>query len=73
MIVAVVTTIQAITNQPENKIGTPTEKKLGEKGGSVFKNARLRQIFRKMVAYTYLHDVDSYLRGVPEDIYKETL
>ena len=30
MIVAVVTTIQAITNQPEKKkkIGTPTEKKL---------------------------------------------
>ena len=28
MIVAVVPTIQAITNQPENKIGTPTEKKL---------------------------------------------
>ena len=29
MIVAVVTTIQAITNKPEKKLGTSTEKKLG--------------------------------------------
>ena len=26
-----------------------------------------------MVAYTYLHDVDSLFQGIPEDIHKETL
>ena len=45
---------------------------LGPKA-DVFKNAWLRQIFGKMVAYTYLHHVVSLFQRIPEDIYKETL